>query len=166
MINLKSVNSDVMRQLTGGILLACLLVACKTAAPVVQQTTPPPPVILSLGNRAFTTDDFFQSFTKNQLSSDSAQRTDVNRYFDLYTNLKLKVVAAEDEKRDTTEAFREEMNTYRKQLAQSYLSDKVLIESLAAEAYQRMQQEVNASHILIPVVEDAAPVEALSELLG
>lgn len=142
-------------------MLACLLVACKTAAPVIQQT-PPPPVILSLGNRAFTTDDFFQSFTKNQLSSDSAQRTDINQYFDLYTNLKLKVVAAEDEKRDTTEAFREEMNTYRKQLAQSYLTDKVLVESLAAEAYQRMQQEVNVSHILVPVVEDAAPADTLT----
>ena len=150
-----------MRQLTGGFLLAYLLVACKTAAPVVQQT-PPPPIILSLGNRAFTTDDFFQSFTKNQLSSDSAQRTDINQYFDLYTNLKLKVVAAEDQKRDTTEAFREEMNTYRKQLAQSYLTDKVLVESLAAEAYQRMQQEVNVSHILVPVVEDAAPADTMT----
>ncbi|GAB3641008.1 peptidylprolyl isomerase [Spirosoma arcticum] len=150
-----------MRQLTGGFLLAYLLIACKTTAPVVQQT-PPPPVILSLGNKAFTTDDFFQSFTKNQLSSDSAQRTDINQYFDLYTNLKLKVVAAEDEKRDTTEAFREEMNTYRKQLAQSYLTDKVLVESLAAEAYQRMQQEVNVSHILVPVVEDAAPTDTLT----
>lgn len=150
-----------MRQLTGGFLLAYLLIACKTTAPVVQQT-PPPPVILSLGNKAFTTDDFFQSFTKNQLSSDSAQRTDVNQYFDLYTNLKLKVVAAEDEKRDTTEAFREEMNMYRKQLAQSYLTDKVLVESLAAEAYQRMQQEVNVSHILVPVVEDAAPADTVT----
>ena len=149
-----------MRQLTGGLLLAYLLVACKTTAPVVQQT-PPPPAILSLGNKAFTTDDFFQSFTKNQLSSDSAQRTDINQYFDLYTNLKLKVVAAEDEKRDTTEAFREEMNTYRKQLAQSYLTDKVLVESLAAEAYQRMQQEVNVSHSLVPVVDDAAPADTL-----
>lgn len=150
-----------MRQLTSGFLLACLLIACKTTAPVVQQT-PPPPVILSLGNKAFTTDDFFQSFTKNQLSSDSAQRTDINQYFDLYTNLKLKVVAAEDQKRDTTEAFREEMNTYRKQLAQSYLTDKVLVESLAAEAYQRMRQEVNVSHILVPVVEDAAPADTLT----
>lgn len=141
-------------------MLASVLVACKTSAPVVQQT-PPTPVILSLGNKAFTTDDFFQSFTKNQLSSDSAQRTDVNQYFDLYTNLKLKVVAAEDEKSDTTEAFREEMNTYRKQLAQSYLVDNVLVESLAAEAYQRMQQEVNASHILVPVVEDATPADTL-----
>ncbi|MDB5243243.1 MAG: peptidylprolyl isomerase [Spirosoma sp.] len=150
-----------MRQLTGGFLLVYLLAACKTVAPVVQQT-PSPSVILSLGNRVFTTDDFFQSFTKNQLSSDSAQHTDVNQYFDSYTNLKLKVVAAEDEKRDTTEAFREEMATYRKQLAQSYLTDKVLIESITAEAYQRMQQEISASHILVPVVEDAAPADTLA----
>ncbi len=148
-----------MRPLTGFFLLAYLFVACKTTAPVQQ--TPPPPVILSLGNKTFTTDDFFQSFTKNQLSSDSAQRTDVRQYFDLYTNLKLKVAAAEDQKRDTTEAFREEMNTYRKQLAQSYLTDKVLVESLAAEAYQRMQQEVNVSHLLVSVIDDAAPTDTL-----
>ncbi|ADB36870.1 peptidylprolyl isomerase [Spirosoma linguale] len=149
-----------MRHFTGGILLALFVTACKTAAPVVQQT-PPEPVILTLGNKAFTTDDFFQSFTKNQLSADSAQRTDVKNYFDLYTNLKLKVLAAESEGRDTTEAFREEMNTYRKQLAQSYLTDKVLVESLAAEAYQRMQEDVNASHIFIPVSEYAQPSDTL-----
>ncbi|QJW89659.1 peptidylprolyl isomerase [Spirosoma taeanense] len=147
-----------MRQLTGGFLLAILVSACKTTAPVVQQT-PPQPVILTLGNKAFTTDDFFQSFTKNQLSSDSVQRTDVKEYFDLYTNLKLKVLAAEADGRDTTEGFREEMNTYRKQLAQSYLTDRVLVESLAAEAYQRMQEEVSASHILISVPENAAPAD-------
>ncbi|GAB3031917.1 peptidylprolyl isomerase [Spirosoma pulveris] len=150
-----------MRHFTGGILLALFVTACKTAAPVVQQT-PPEPVILTLGNKAFTTDDFFQSFTKNQLSSDSTQRTDVKSYFDLYTNLKLKVLAAESDGRDTTEAFREEMNTYRKQLAQSYLTDKVLVESLAAEAYQRMQEEVNVSHILIPISEYAQPGDTLA----
>ena len=150
-----------MRQLTGGFLLALTLAACKTSTPVVQQT-PPQPVILTLGTKAFTTDDFFQSFTKNQLSADSAQRTDINGYFDLYTNLKLKVLAAEAEGRDTTEAFREEMNTYRKQLAQSYLTDKVLVESLAAEAYQRMQEEVNVSHILVPIAEDALPADTLA----
>ncbi|AUD00636.1 peptidylprolyl isomerase [Spirosoma pollinicola] len=150
-----------MRHFTGGFLLALLVTACKTTAPVVQQT-PPEPVILTLGNKAFTTNDFFQSFTKNQLSTDSAQRTDVKNYFDLYTNLKLKVLAAESDGRDTTEAFREEMSTYRKQLAQSYLTDKVLVESLAAEAYQRMQEEVNASHILIPVSAYASPADTLA----
>lgn len=150
-----------MRYFTGGFLLALVVTACKTAAPVVQQT-PAKPVILTLGNKVFTTDDFFQSFTKNQLSADSAQRTDVKEYFDLYTNLKLKVLAAENQGRDTTEAFREEMNTYRKQLAQSYLTDKALVESLANEAYGRMQEEVNASHILISVAEDAAPADTLT----
>lgn len=150
-----------MRQLTGGILLALALTACKTTTPVVQQT-PPQPVILTLGTKNFTTDDFFQSFTKNQLSADSTQRTDLNEYVNLYTNLKLKVLAAESEGRDTTEAFREEMNTYRKQLAQSYLTDKVLVESLAAEAYQRMQEEVNASHILLSVAEDGLPADTLA----
>lgn len=157
----KIISPDAMRQLTGGLLLMLLVSACKTTAPVVQQA-PAQPVILTLGNKAFTTDDFFQSFTKNQLSSDSAQRTDVQHYFDLYTNLKLKVLAAEEQGRDTTEAFREEMNTYRKQLAQSYLTDKVLVESMAAEAYQRMQEEVNASHLLLPVGEDAAPADTLA----
>ncbi|QKZ14811.1 peptidylprolyl isomerase [Spirosoma sp. KUDC1026] len=147
-----------MRQLTGGMLLALFVTACKTAAPVVQQTpAPKQAVIMTLGSKTFTTDDFFQSFTKNQLSADSAQHTDVRQYLDLYTNLKLKVLAAENEKRDTTEDFREEMATYRKQLAQSYMTDRVLVESLSAEAYQRMQEEVNVSHILIPVSENATP---------
>lgn len=150
-----------MRYFTGGFLLALFVTACKTAAPVVEQT-PAKPVILSLGNKEFTTDDFFQSFTKNQLSADSTQRTDVKEYFDLYTNLKLKVLAAENQGRDTTEAFREEMNTYRKQLAQSYLTDKALVESMVNEAYGRMQEEVNAAHILISVAEDASPADTLA----
>ncbi len=134
---------------------------CKTAAPVAQQPAPPQPVILTLGDRAFSTDDFFQSFTKNQTNGDSAQRTDIKEYFDLYTNMKLKVLAAESIGNDTTEGFREEMTTYRKQLAQNYLMDKSAIEILANEAHQRMQQEVSASHILIPVADEALPADTL-----
>jgi peptidyl-prolyl cis-trans isomerase SurA len=154
-----TLNYPSMRLLTGGLLLTLLAAACKTTTPTTVQTAPAQPTLLTLGTKSFSTDDFFQSFTKNQLSVDSVQRTDVRNYFDLYTTLKLKVLAAQAEGRDTTEAFREEIATYRKQLAQSYLTDNVLIESLAAEAYQRMQQEVNASHLLIAVSEDAAPAD-------
>jgi peptidyl-prolyl cis-trans isomerase SurA len=119
--------------------------------------------VLTLGgSKTFTSDEFFDSFTKNQLSADSSQRTDIRSYLDLYTNLKLKVLAAEQSGRDTTEAFREEMATYRKQLAQTYLSDKTLVEQLANEAHQRMQQEVRASHILIAVAEEASPADTLA----
>jgi peptidyl-prolyl cis-trans isomerase SurA len=87
------------------IFLFCgLLAGCKSSAPVVSKA--PEPVILKLGNKAFTTDEFFQSFTKNQINGDSSRRTDLREYIDLYTNLKLKVMAAEQEGRDTTEGFR------------------------------------------------------------
>lgn len=150
------------RLVSAGTLISSILIGCKSSAPVVQQAAPPKPVILTLGNKPFSTDDFFQSFTKNQTTVDSAQRTDIKDYLELYTNLKLKVVAAEQQGRDTTEAFREEMATYRNQLAQSFLNDKVLIDNMAAEAYQRMQQEVDVSHLLIPVSEDATPADTLS----
>ncbi len=149
--------------LSGGLLLTALVLSCKTAAPpVAKQAAPAQPVILTLGQKSFTTDDFFQSFTKNQTVSDSIQPTDIKDYLELYTNLKLKVLAAEQQGRDTTEAFREEIETYRKQLAQSFLNDKVLIENLSAEAYQRLGEEVAVSHILLPVSEDASPADTLT----
>ena len=137
----------IVGQLGSLALLTGALPACQTSAPVAKQTAAPPrPGVLTLGNgKTITSDEFFDSFTKNQLSADSSQRTDLRSYLDLYTNLKLKVLAAEQAGRDTTEAFREEMATYRKQLAQTYLTDKALIEQLTNEAYQRMQQEVRAS---------------------
>ncbi|MEZ0486292.1 peptidylprolyl isomerase [Fibrella aquatica] len=164
-----SFGTPITRRLTSSALLLLFVAACKTSAPVATTTpaAPPVPVVLTLGgaqtgNKVFTSDEFFDSFTKNQLSADSSQRTDIRSYLDLYTNLKLKVLAAEQAGRDTTEAFREEMATYRKQLAQTYLTDKALVEQLTSEAYQRMQQEVRASHVLIPVAEEATPADTLA----
>lgn len=153
--------SSHTRLLAATVLLTAGFSGCKTATAPIQQATPAQPVILSIGDRNFSTDDFFQAFTKNQISGDSAGRIDIKEYFELYTNMKLKVLAAEAGGQDTTEAFREEMATYRKQLAQNYLTDKEAVETLANEAYQRMQQEVDASHILIPVAEDASAADTL-----
>ncbi len=133
---------------------------CKTAKPVPQ--APPDPVILSIGDKKFTTDEFFQSFTKNQFSDDTTKSTNISEYLQLYTNLKLKVLAAQSEGKDTTAAFREELASYRKQLAQPYLTDRVLVENLMAESYERLKEEVKASHILIAVSPDASPEDTLS----
>lgn len=134
--------------------------SCKTAKPLPQ--APPEPVILSIGNKKFTTDEFFQSFTKNQFSEDTSKSTNISEYLQLFTNLKLKVIAAQSEGKDTTAAFREELAAYRKQLAQPYLTDRTLVENLVAEAYERMKVEIKASHILIAVSPDASPEDTLS----
>lgn len=141
-------------------ILLISLSACKTSKPA--QAPPSDPVILTIGDKKFTTDEFFQSFTKNQFSDDTTKPTNISEYLQLYTNLKLKVLGAQGEGRDTTASFREEMASYRQQLAQPYFTDKVLVDNLVAEAYERMKQDARISHILLLVPPDAAPADTLS----
>ncbi len=139
------------------------VVACKTSVtPSKAPAEPEAPTLVQIGSKSFSPDAFFKSFTKNQFSSDSASSLTAREYFDVFTNTKLKVLAAETQGRDTTGEFREEITSYRDQLAIPYLTDKALVEELVEEAYERLQQEVHASHILIAVPEEAPPADTLS----
>ncbi len=71
--------------------------------------------------------------------------------------LSLKWLMLLSEGYDTTKAFRNELNGYRNQLAQSYLTDPDIKEKLLHQAYERSLYEVNASHILIGCAPDASP---------
>ena len=88
--------------------------------------------------------------------------TDMDRkYLDLYIKFKLKVREAEELGYDTLPKFINELEGYRKQLAQPYLTDKEVTEGLIKEAYERMKQDVKASHILVQVGENAAATDTL-----
>jgi len=75
---------------------------------------------------------------------------------------KLKVKQAEEMGLDTSKAFKKELDGYKKQLAAPYLTEKGLTDKLTKEAYERMKEEVNASHILILVSPDADPADTLA----
>lgn len=152
-----------------------IVTACKTTQPPVSTTqTPIPtpvvqvasvqqdPVVMSVGGKPVMATEFMQVYKKNILANDSANADKgIREYLDLYTNFKLKVVAAEKDGRDTTEAFREELAGYRKQLAQPYLTEKNVSEALVKEVYERMKEEVDASHILIACAPEAEPKDTL-----
>ena len=71
-------------------------VSCKTTAPPKQSpAAPEAPVLVKIGDKVFSPDAFFQSFTKNRFSADSAQSLNARQYFDIYTNTKLKLLGAE-----------------------------------------------------------------------
>lgn len=141
-------------------LTTILIVSCKTKPPVTQATQQQPP-LLEIGSEKFSAEDFQESFTKNRFASDSSKGLSPQEYLPLYTDLKLKVLHAKGEGRDTTSGYKEEIASYREQLAKNFLVDKVLVEKLSNEAYNRMKQEVRASHILIQVSEDASPADTL-----
>jgi peptidyl-prolyl cis-trans isomerase SurA len=137
-----------------------IIVSCKTKPPV-KQVTQQQAALIEIGKEKFSLEDFQESYSKNRFATDSSKDLTPQEYLPLYTDLKIKVLQAKSEGRDTTSDYREEINSYREQLAKNFLVDKVLVEKLSAEAYNRMKQEIRASHILVQVSEDAAPADTL-----
>ncbi len=118
------------------------------------------PILMTIGNEKVSVAEFERIYKKNNFQTDSLnnQKKSVDEYIDLFINFKLKVIEAEHLGLDTSGAFKAELNGYRKQLVKPYLVDQQVIDKLVAEGYERMKNEVHASHILIKV-DDNAPAK-------
>src|SRR5690606_36430885 len=79
----------------------------------------------------------------------------------LYINYRLKVKEAVAQQLDQAPAFVKEYSKYRDQLSQNYLYEQKVTDDITKEAYDRMQEQIKASHILILVSEDAMPADTL-----
>lgn len=119
-------------------------------------------VVFTVNGEPVTVEEFKYIYEKNN-ANDTALYTEKNlrEYLELYKNFKLKVREARDAGVDTTEKFKQEFSNYRNQLAQPYLTDRDVSQALIDEAYDRLQWELRASHILITVPMDAAPADTL-----
>src|SRR5690606_9253926 len=114
-------------------------------------------VLFQIGDRKVTTDEFIYLYRKNHQQTPSGySAADINEYLDLFVNFKLKVEEARHRGMDTTAAFITEYRGYRNELLKPYLPDSRLMDSLVAQAYERMKEEVRASHILIRVPPNAS----------
>lgn len=119
------------------------------------------PVLMTIGSTKVTVSEFENVFHKNNSKEGTGDAKSLNDYVDLFVNFKLKVKEAEELGLDTAKSFRDELAGYRKQLAQPYLTDKDVNEKLLRETYDRMQEDVHASHILVKVQENALPKDTL-----
>ena len=112
-------------------------------------------VLFNIGNDSVTAEEYIAVYNKNRnLGEDNDPKTP-REYLDLYVNFKLKVHDAKEKGMDTADSFLREYNSYRAQLTKPYLSDRDVTEELIQEAYNRMQKDVRASHIMIAVPADA-----------
>jgi peptidyl-prolyl cis-trans isomerase SurA len=132
----------------------------KAAAAAVSDDEKP---IIRIGNAQVPFREFRYVYNKNNSNAqDASTEKSVREYVELYVNFKLKVMDAEKNGMDTTNAFKRELEGYRKQLAKPYLTDKSVSQKLVTEAYERMKEEVNASHILIKCDAKADPKDTLA----
>ena len=112
--------------------------------------------LMTVGDENITVEEFWNIYQKNNTDK-AIDKKSIDEYLDLYTNFRLKVNEAKALKRDTSEAFKKELNGYRDQLAKPYLVDEDINDRLMQEAYERMKKDVRVSHILLFLNEDALP---------
>lgn len=118
-------------------------------------------VLFTIDDQPFYTDEFVRVYNKNlDLVKDDSQK-DLDKYLDLFLGYKLKVQKANKLGLQNDSKYINELNSYRTQLAKNYLNDSKVTNGLIEEAYQRIKNEVRASHILVLVDESATPQDTL-----
>jgi peptidyl-prolyl cis-trans isomerase SurA len=118
--------------------------------------------LFTVNKKPISVDEFIYLYKKNHQDKSKDFTTEkINEYLDLFINFKLKVTEARSRGLDTTAAFHNEYEGYREELRKPYLPDAKIIDSLVRLTYNRMQEEVNASHLLVSLKPEATPEDTL-----
>ena len=110
--------------------------------------------LLKIEGQNVSLDEFKSIFYKNNHNVEITKDY-LDEYMNLFVNFKLKVREAKEMGLDTNLSFINELEGYRKQLAKPYLKNKEFDNNILLEAYERIILDVNASHILLSVDENA-----------
>jgi len=108
-------------------------------------------VLMTVGDDNVTVGEFRYIYEKNNGKAADYSEASLAEYVDLYTKFKLKVAKARDMKLDTIVALQKELDGYRTQLANSFLTDREVVDKLITEIVDRKKQDVRISHILVKV---------------
>ncbi len=109
------------------------------------------PVLFTVDGKPVNVSEFNYIYTKTNGTKADFSKPSVMEYLDLYTRFKMKVARAKEMKLDTIPALQEELAGYRRQLADSYLTDREVSDKLVKEAHDRIMKDVSVSHILVKI---------------
>ena len=138
-------------------LLRLVLLVCLSQNSIAQENK----VLFTIDDKPFYTEEFVRVYNKNlELVKDDSQK-DLNKYLDLFVGYKLKVTKANKLGLQYNTKYQNELKSYRGQLAKNYVNDSKVTNELVEEAYDRINKEVRASHILILLEEGASPEDTL-----
>lgn len=117
--------------------------------------------LFTFGGKPVSKAEFLRIYQKNgvQNKTDFSEKA-LRDYLNLYSLFRMKVAEAEAQQLDTAAAAQGEIESYRRQLARSYITDPSTTEKLMAEAYERQKNVVEVAHILIPTPAGRDTLEA------
>ena len=120
-------------------------------------------VLLTIDNTDITVGEFLSIYEKNlEIVQDEDQKK-IETYLDLFIDYKIKVREAYKQGLDQNPEYIKEFTKYQKQLSENYLYNQEVTETLLKEAYNRLNEEVNANHILILLTDEDTPQDTLAK---
>jgi peptidyl-prolyl cis-trans isomerase SurA len=105
--------------------------------------------LFTVGNNVVTKADFMQNYLRNGNNTKGDKKAALKENLDLFIKYKLKVQAAYDSKLDTLENQKQDVENFKQQIEQRYLTEDKTMKLLTKEAFQRMQQDIRVSHIIV-----------------
>jgi peptidyl-prolyl cis-trans isomerase SurA len=122
------------------------------------------PVLFTVGDTDVHVSEFKYIYSKTNGQEADYSKKSLEDYLDLYIKFKLKVEKAKELQLDTIPSLQRELEGYRKQLADSYLIDREVTDKLLRELYERVQKDVQLSHIFVQIGQGGRSITAQDTL--
>lgn len=153
--------------LVGALGVGALFAGCAGSAPPASDDASDPGASTVVARYADTTLTLSALRTAYQDANDRPPPSGdslaaLTEFLDQYVDYRLKVRAARAAGLDTLDSVRREMRTYRRELARPRVLREEVYEPVVRRLYERRQQEVDVSHILLRVKPEAPPADTLA----
>ena len=116
--------------------------------------------LITYGTNTVSKDEFLRAYNKNKTPVTDKEKS-LRDYIELYTNFKLKVKAAKDIHIDTLPQLQADIENFRRQVDENYMSDEKGLNALIDQAFDRSQNDLHVIHFSIPVIPEAQPSDTL-----
>jgi len=116
--------------------------------------------IFTYGSNAVSKDEFLRAYNKNNTPVKDKEKS-LREYLELYSNFKLKVKAAEELRLDTLAQIQYDIENFRHQVEENYMSDEKGLAKLMDEAFERSQKDLHVVHFSVSIDPSAKPEDTL-----
>lgn len=121
--------------------------------------------LFTYGNNPVSVNEFLKAYNKNKTETPDKEKA-LREYVDLYSKFKLKVKAAKDMRLDTLPQLKSDLDNFRNQVAESYMSNESAMTQLLDEAAANAQKDMHVMHFFIAAASGIVKDDSLKAASG
>jgi peptidyl-prolyl cis-trans isomerase SurA len=120
-------------------------------------------IVASVGDQDITISEYERMFVKSNGSREAGEKASLEereKFLGLMVNYRLKLADAYRDGMDRRPEVVGELQQYKGSLAESFLTDREVVQPGMKEFYARRREEIRASHVLLELSPTASPADS------